>query len=376
MSITVVHTLPEEEWRRFVEEHPQGNVFHTVVPPLFIELPTTFASSARTIWLREDRATCHSSKRHEMTQDDIKYMLTAATLKLFSISPQFYRFLGNIIGTKKRVRAGLPKHYPRRAKQFLTWCEKHRALRDGDKVLEIGTGWVHWESIVIRLFYDVEATLFDVWDNRQLEALKRYFGQLEGLIGKEIDMDETQKQRIHRFIEVILRADSFDDLCRSLGFRYVIDERGTLDQFQDESFDFIYSYNVLQHVDRSIVFKLIQDFYLVLKPGGFSIHLIDLGDMLVYFAGARNMSEKNYLRYSDEIWRRYFENKVQYFNRIQRPEWLNLFHRVGFELVEEETRSCNIDTIKVAKTYEHLERSDLECKTLLVVHRKPHWTSH
>lgn len=307
-----------------------------------------------------------------MTQDDIKYVLTAAILKLSSISPRFYRSLGNIIGAKKRVRAGLPKYYPRRAKQFLTWCEKHRALRDGDKVLEIGTGWVHWESIVIRLFYDVEATLFDVWDNRQLEALKRYLGQLEGLIGQEIDMDEIQKQRIHRLIQVILKADSFDDLYQSLGFQYVIDERGTLDQFQDESFNFIYSYNVLQHVDRSIVSKLTQDFYRVLKPGAFSIHGIDLGDQLAYFAGTRNMSKKNYLRYSDETWRRYFENRVLYFNRIQCPEWLNLFHKAGLELIEEETRSCNIDTIKVAKIYKHLERRDLECKTLIVVHRKPH----
>jgi serine/alanine adding enzyme len=33
VNITVVHTLPEEEWRRFVEEHPHGNIFHT--PEMF-----------------------------------------------------------------------------------------------------------------------------------------------------------------------------------------------------------------------------------------------------------------------------------------------------------------------------------------------------
>lgn len=33
MSITVVDTLPEEEWRRFVEEHSQSNIFHT--PEMF-----------------------------------------------------------------------------------------------------------------------------------------------------------------------------------------------------------------------------------------------------------------------------------------------------------------------------------------------------
>ena len=33
MSIAIVHTLPEEEWRRFVEGHPAGNIFHT--PEMF-----------------------------------------------------------------------------------------------------------------------------------------------------------------------------------------------------------------------------------------------------------------------------------------------------------------------------------------------------
>jgi serine/alanine adding enzyme len=33
MSITIVNTLPEEEWRHFVDEHPAGNVFHT--PEMF-----------------------------------------------------------------------------------------------------------------------------------------------------------------------------------------------------------------------------------------------------------------------------------------------------------------------------------------------------
>ena len=33
MSISIVRTLPEEDWRRFVEEHPAGNIFHT--PEMF-----------------------------------------------------------------------------------------------------------------------------------------------------------------------------------------------------------------------------------------------------------------------------------------------------------------------------------------------------
>ena len=33
MSITIVRTLPEDEWRRFVEGYLAGNIFHT--PEMF-----------------------------------------------------------------------------------------------------------------------------------------------------------------------------------------------------------------------------------------------------------------------------------------------------------------------------------------------------
>jgi hypothetical protein len=33
MSITIVRSIPEADWRRFVEQQPSGNIFHT--PEMF-----------------------------------------------------------------------------------------------------------------------------------------------------------------------------------------------------------------------------------------------------------------------------------------------------------------------------------------------------
>jgi len=106
----------------------------------------------------------------------------------------------------------------------------------------------------------------------------------------------------------------------------------------------------------------------ILRPGGYSIHQIDLGDHLSYYDPA--VSVKNYLRYSDAAWGRWFENEVQYFNRVQRPEWLHLFENAGLLLVEEQLRTEDIGTMKVDQKYGHLGRQDLECTALTVVHRK------
>jgi len=302
----------------------------------------------------------------------IKYLTVAAALKIFSLSPQTkwtYRQIGNTLGQRMRIKHGLDRPHLNRAKEILELLESHYAIKNGDKLLEIGTGWMHWESSIIRLFYDVEITLFDRWDNRQLEAYKSYFRQLENVIDKELDLDAAGSERVHTLLQVITKANSFDEIYSMLGFRYVINPRGTLSQFQDESFSLIYSCNVLEHIDRAILPEFIQDFHRLLKPGGYSIQTIDPGDHLAYYD--KNVSRKNYLRYSDRMWKRYFENDVQYFNRVQRPEWLELFHKAGFELVAEEIDCTDIGPIKAEMSYENLDKRDLECVILTTIHMRP-----
>ncbi len=57
----------------------------------------------------------------------IKYVMTAATLKLFSTSPQtkqLYRHLGNTFGQRQRIHYGLSRPYIDRARE--SWnCVKN-----------------------------------------------------------------------------------------------------------------------------------------------------------------------------------------------------------------------------------------------------------
>src|SRR3974377_1863310 len=164
----------------------------------------------------------------------IRYLGTAATLKFFSISPQtkwVYRQLGNTLGQRMRMAHGLERWRLPVAKEILEVIERHHAVQSGDRLLEIGTGWVHWEATIIRLFYDVEITLFDMWDNRQLEAYKRYFRLFEEVMDKELGLDAPRSDRAHRLLQVVAKANSFDEIYSVFGFHYVIDPSGTLKQF-------------------------------------------------------------------------------------------------------------------------------------------------
>jgi SAM-dependent methyltransferase len=302
----------------------------------------------------------------------IKYVMTATALKFFSLSPQtrqLYRLLGNTVGQRRRIHNGLSDKYVERARHMLDIYEKFQVLQPGDKLLEIGTGWIHWESTITRLFYDVEITLFDVWDNRQLEAYKHYVRQFADVLDQAFHFKAEQHERAHKLIKGILKAASFDEIYEKLNFKYVINPEGTLEPFADNTFAAIYSSNVLEHVEKRILPAFTQDFYRILQPGGYSIHQIDLGDHLFYYD--RSVSPKNYLRYSDKTWRRYFANDVQYFNRVQSPEWSGYFDKAGFITADKESIPADIGPIRADEQYGCLNSQDLSCHTLRVVHRKP-----
>ena len=302
----------------------------------------------------------------------MRYLLTAAALKAFSISPEtkrLYRGLGNRIGASRRSQRGLPGFYLERARYLLRAIETYQIPCDGAQVLELGTGWIHWESLVVRLFYDAQLTMFDVWDNRQLDTLKAYTGHLASCLESLVEVAPNRRVHASQLLRAIGAVSSFDELYALLGLRYVVDPSGTLSRFPDQIFSLVMSGNVLQHVHLDGLPGYTRDISRILKPGGYSVHTIDMSDQLSYYDP--QVSVKNYLRYSDRIWRLLFQADIQYFNRLQRPQWLDLFEAAELLLLEEKRSQVNIDELAVNRRYASFSRQDLECTVMRVTHHKP-----
>jgi SAM-dependent methyltransferase len=301
----------------------------------------------------------------------IKYVATAIALKAFSstrLTRNLYRALGNRVGNKRRHAEELPWYYLDRVKRMLRLTSTHPIVRDGDRVFELGTGWLHWEALTLRLFWQVEGVLFDVWDNRQLGAVKNYVVQLRMLLEDNLGLPPQRIDHARTLIDQIAIVSSFDELYKLLGFRYVVENSGSLRQFDDSSFQLIVSAGVLEHVKRNALKELISETHRMVKPGGWVLHSIDTSDHLSHYDPAA--SKKAYLRFGEPTWRYIFENQVQYINRVQRGEWLDLFGNAGFELIEEETHSTELKDVTVAAPYAAMDKRDLECTVLRVALRK------
>jgi SAM-dependent methyltransferase len=273
------------------------------------------------------------------------------------------------VGNKRRGAGPIPGYYLERVKRMLQLQREHGIVRDGDRILELGTGWLHWEALTLRLFYDIEAVLFDVWDNRQLGGLKNYVRQLGLMLDDGFDLSASELKRARFLIEAILRVESFDELYKLLGFEYVVESCGSLSQFPHNSFQLVVSGGVLEHVHREALANLIAETQKILKPGGWAMHSIDTADHLEHYD--RTVSPKLYLSLSERTWKCLCENQVQYINRVQRGEWLELFKFNGFELIEEDARRVDISRLRLAERYVHMGRGDLECTVLKLALQKP-----
>lgn len=299
----------------------------------------------------------------------LRYVLAAAALKAFSLNAatrHAYRQIGNVIGARRRskiLRAG----YIERADGNLRFAEKHGAIADGMRVLELGTGWVHWESLFTRLFYDVETVLFDVWDNRQFEGFHNYAAilreRLPGLTSRSAAAREKAISRLDR----VLACASFDEVYRELGWRYIVEPDGSLAAVGDSTIDLVYSSDVMEHIPEQALEGLADDLRRILKPGAHVTQQIVVADHLTIYD--RAVHPKKYLAFDEGQWRRWFVNDVQYMNRWQHSDFVRLYRDKGFRVVDQETvDSADTSMLAIAPRWKSYDKSDLDaCVTRLLV---------
>jgi SAM-dependent methyltransferase len=301
----------------------------------------------------------------------LRYIGASAVANAFSATPatrRSYRRLANGFETWRRSRGGLPEWYLQRVRLLVSCVEHNLELAPGGSVLEIGTGYVHWESLILSLISDVSATMVDVVDNRLFSVFKQYVSEL----GPHLEMVGLPPERIqpaHALVRTVRDASSFDEVYAKLSWKYVLNESGTMEDLPENSFDFVVSSDVLEHIDRAILPSFIEKMFRLMRPGAYSYHSIGLRDHLSNYDP--KAPAKCYYRMDGATWDRWVNSKVQYINRVQRPEWLALFRQSGFECISEEAEYEHHGITKVHPSYSHLTQLELDTNTLMLVFRKP-----
>ena len=305
-------------------------------------------------------------------RDMLRYRLAAGALKVFSANgaTRFaYRQLGNVVGTRRRAQ-GIEPGYVERADGNLRFAEKHGAIADGMRVMELGTGWVHWEALFTRLFYEVEVVLFDVWDNRGFDGFRNYATHLAERLPSLETRDAAAREKASALLGRVLECAVFDEVYRLLGCRYVVDAEGRLDALEDGSLDLVFSSEVMEHIPASTLPRLANDLARVLTARGHvNQHIVEADHLCLYAPG---MHAKSYLRFSDREWARWFDNRVQYMNRWQHSDFVRLFRKHGFAIVDQEiTNSVDTASIEVDPRWREYDKADLDATVTRLLVRRP-----
>jgi SAM-dependent methyltransferase len=304
----------------------------------------------------------------------VKYSIIALILKIFSSTEflrSFYRFLGNNFGSR-HVKVS-PIEIKRGNWLVQIIIEMGLSSNNELEILEVGTGWTHYYSIYLRLFLNAKMTLFDIQDNRNITAFyKRCINLLEKLSVSTSDWlyDGEENEKARAILKNIIAVNGFDELYKLLNMTYQIDLGGTLDSLRENTYDVVFSVDVFEHVGIESLVSTIRNIHRLLKPGGLSIHQIGLDDHLAHYVPG--MPSKNYLKYSSFTWKLFFENKLQYINRLQLPQFLSAFDENGFVFISSEIEEdAALGKIYPNTEFLQFDRSILNITRAYLIHRKP-----
>jgi SAM-dependent methyltransferase len=174
-----------------------------------------------------------------------------------------------------------------------------------------------------------------------------------------------------RFLEA--RADSIQLLKDYYGIEYTApcDARNT--KLEAGSVDFVTSTNTLEHIPRHDIESILRECHRLLRCDGVMSFRTDYQDHYSYFDST--ISVYNFLQYSDKAWS-LFNPSLNYQNRMRHRDYLEIFRKCGFEVLEEKLKlgsAADVGTVErlpLASRFSGYTPDELAVRGSTVVLRK------
>jgi hypothetical protein len=284
--------------------------------------------------------------------------------------PRLYSAVGTVANRRRRGRSSnFGTSFPliRRAKELL-W--------DGATVVDIGTGWHHHDAFLLYLIGDYRTYLFDVADKARLVYIKNYLNHLLEnieLVAHELDI---RPERIHARLDPLLDLRNREALYEACNFTLCIVPRPVEPFLPERTADFMISNCVLNHIDRDLIIPELCALRDILKDDGHMYSMIGHEDHWGFHD--RSVNRFNYYRFSNNFYRRLFETKCEFHNRLVKSEWSEIFEHCGLDVAEyygKVTERSLLDIARLPQIDERFARYPLEelaiTHSYVLTRRKP-----
>ena len=180
-------------------------------------------------------------------------------------------------------------------------------------VLEIGAGKSLEQNIFFSYFFNnsLEQTVIDIKKMIDFDLVNEASKQISELLN----------------VQKLKSVSSYNDLFNFYNIKYIAPYKTQNLIEEKKVFDLCVSTAALEHFSIKDLRTLFKDLDIVLKKGGYISAIIDYSDH--YSHTDRNISELNFLKYSEKQWQNY-NNTYLYQNRLRHDDYVKLLNEYKF----------------------------------------------
>jgi Methyltransferase domain len=211
---------------------------------------------------------------------------------------------------------------------------------------------------------------------REIQTIDLFRYIRQDMVEKDVSvlLDNWGKFGLEKAARGLRREIEIDELLALTGINYEAPVDVTK-VHRDGEFDFVYSITVLEHVPGGLLPGIVEACHRLLKPEGMSYHVVTPADHFSWSVGGMGLPPFNYVKYADRVFNSLYNPRIAHQNRWRCSQYLELFSRVGFEVVNLERDVCEdrlavLDRMKLAPQFRVFDRKDLGTEQFYVLLRR------
>jgi SAM-dependent methyltransferase len=205
----------------------------------------------------------------------------------------------------------------------------------GRDCLEIGTGWCPWLPLLLRVAGAARIVTIDINPWLTVRTALNTTNAMLDRASRVAEAVGVPDAAVRTALEAARGATTLEEWLRALNIEYRCCDL-LLARLEGESFDAVFSSNVLEHVPPDALRAIHHESRRLLRAGGRVFHRFNPQD---HFCGSdRSITGANFLQFSAEEWWWLGGSGLSYHNRLRCPQHRDLVTGCGFNVVMERTR--------------------------------------
>lgn len=136
-----------------------------------------------------------------------------------------------------------------------------------------------------------------------------------------------------------LSLNTFLNFCQ---IDYIAPGDAAKTKLNNQIIDFHTSHSVFEHIEPEVLIQIINEGNRIINDHGLFLHRICYSD---HFSHSDNtITPINFLKFPEEIWRKYSGNRYMFMNRLRHDDFINMFQSTGHSIL---TTKLDIDFLLI-----------------------------